>query len=133
MIQLSYQIKRVGNDEDSLLILTCDQEEVEALKELLDDRGRFGDREEAEALEYLIGNSELDWATDEDKIYHGDLTDAPMLKIEEGLDELNENTRVVGRWAFMEYCLRSFLTDLIDNQRATFIGFCEDSCITTPA
>lgn len=130
MIQLQHQIKRVGSEEDSVLLLTCDEETVEELKELQDDRGHFGYREEAEALEYLLGNSELNWATDEDKIYHGDLTDAPMLKIEELADEATDEYRVVGRWAFMDYALRSFLTDLINHQRATFVGFCEDKCIT---
>jgi hypothetical protein len=94
------------------LILKADENERRELKELVEEKGT-GDLAEAEALERLIANSELDWIGEGET---GDLTTAPMLGIRD------ESGKVLSRWAFMDYQVRSFLTDLIETGKAVFIG-----------
>lgn len=66
---------------------------------------------ETQALEPLICNSELDWIAPEDI---GALTDAPILGLRD------ESGKVTAAWGYMDYCLRSFVDDLINNGKAVF-------------
>jgi hypothetical protein len=76
------------------------------------DTKEFSRMSEFEALEHLMANSELDWISPEEI---GALTDAPMLGLrdEEGIP--------TAAWGFMDYALRSFLTDLVENGKAVFV------------
>jgi hypothetical protein len=69
--------------------------------------------QECDFLEPLVCNSELDWI---DPTETGDLTEAPMLGIRD------EEGKVIERWAYMDYQVRSFLSDLADNGYAVFTG-----------
>ncbi len=99
-------------NENGCLILTADAEEREIIRKVVEESGTTI-AVEAEALEHLLSNSELDWITSEET---GDLTDAPMLGLRD------EEGEVLARWAFMDYQLRSFLQDLIDNGKAVFVS-----------
>jgi len=83
------------------------------IRELASDTGEFDSRAEYEALEHLTCNSELGWINPEEI---GALTSAPILGLR---DELGEP---IAAWGFMDYQVRSFLTDLIENGRAVFIS-----------
>jgi len=96
------------------LIITASAEEVINLRQIREDDPDFGTHQaEVECLEHLLANSELDWV---DPSECGDLTAAPILGIRD------ENGDVVARWGFMNYALRSFMTDLADEGRAVFQG-----------
>jgi hypothetical protein len=95
------------------LIIKASPLEREALKELASETGEFGSVGEADALEELIANSELDWISPDEM---GDLTSAPMLGLRD------EEGRVTARWAFMDYQIRSFVSDLIETGKAIFIS-----------
>jgi hypothetical protein len=101
------------------LIITASEEERQELREWRDDETReWGTPSaEAEALESLTCNSELDWC---DPSETGDLTDAPMLAIRE--EDPDGNPVIVERWAFMNYQLRTFLDDLTDTGKAVFVS-----------
>lgn len=107
MIQLKHRI----TDDRRKLILLADDDVRAALAEMMEDEPR---NPEAEAMDYLTSNSELSWV---DPSECGDLTDAPILGIrgEEYVD-------VEERWGFMDYALRSFVTDLIESGKAVFIA-----------
>lgn len=132
--------------EGSKLILTADDGARKELAEMKEDAGgQFGDRQEVEALESLIANSELDWINPKDT---GDLTEAPMLGVfgEEftsqgglldrpplpdgalGAVQYGQNGDVgfwmpiLRRWAFADYQVRSFLDDLLSEGRAEFVS-----------
>jgi len=94
------------------LILRADLRDRRALKELVAEKGT-SDLAEAEALEPLVCNSELDWVRPEEC---GALTSAPMLGIR------NEDGTVFAAWAFMDYQVRPFLTDLIEDGKAVFVN-----------
>ena len=96
------------------LIIRANAIERENLKELANGSGEFDLRAEGEALEHLLANSELDWISPEET---GDLTSAPML----GLRDKDGNA-TDARWAFMDYQIRSFVTDLIETGQAVFIS-----------
>ena len=102
-------------DDRKKLILSIDPEEQAALQltrtEDPDDWGTT--RLESEVMEPIICNSELQWIDPADT---GDLTDAPMLGI------CDEEENILERWAFMDYQVRSFLDDLADHGKATFIS-----------
>jgi hypothetical protein len=102
-------------DDRKKLTLTIDPEEQAALQltrtEEPDDWGTT--TLETDFLEPLICNSELEWIDPADT---GDLTDAPMLGI------CDEEENILERWAFMDYQVRSFLDDLADHGKATFIS-----------
>lgn len=94
------------------LILTADSLERETLAELIKD-DNANRHAEYEALEHLLANSELDWIAPEEI---GALTDAPILGLRD------EQGKPTNAWAFMDYQVRSFLTDLVTDGRATFIS-----------
>ena len=96
------------------LILTCSPSEQDAIRGLADpNTGEFDSRAEYDALESLLANSELDWIRPEEI---GALTSAPILGIR---DEQGEPTAA---WGFMDYAVRSFLTDLIEHGKAVFVS-----------
>lgn len=136
MIKLTHEI----NGDRSVLTLRADTQARQALEELYQsDPENFGSiSSELEALEWLLGNSELTWI---DPVFTGDLTDAPLLGIEEGPFRFSElpqaylGTRFVGRfgepvadrynaiverWGFEPYALRSFLSDLLAQGEVNF-------------
>ena len=94
------------------LIIKADERERRELKELVEEKGPTISTE-GDALESLTCNSELEWISPEET---SDLTSAPMLGIRD------ESGKVLSRWAFMDYQIKSFLTDLIETGKATFIG-----------
>jgi len=105
---------------DGNLKITVTKEEMCELKVTRSDyeQGLTGDWcwssvHEAEILEPLLANSELQWIAPSET---GDLTDAPMIGIR------NEDDTVHSRWAFMDYQVRSFIDDLIDKGEAIFTG-----------
>jgi len=111
------------------LIISCDRQEKKALEEFLEENET--EMPEWEALEWLLGNSELQWVSPEDT---GDLTSAPMLGIwgEESRDKSGPcgylmtggdekglfYTPILERWAFMSYQLRTITQDLRETGRA---------------
>lgn len=92
------------------LILKVDSMERSAIADLIAEKGAT-DRAECEALESLIGNSELDWV---DPCEIAALTSAPILGIR------GEDGEVLAAWGFMDYAVRSFLDDLIQTGQAVF-------------
>jgi len=122
--------ERVGTN----LVITCTPEEQAALKEL-PDRTMAA---ESDALEWLTSNSELQWINPCDT---GDLTDAPMLgvlglecykdnlpperfgEVEVGHDKGGTYYQpILERWAYMSYCLHSFIDELIEKGQVTFVS-----------
>ena len=95
------------------LIIQVNPTERENLKELANESGEFNTQSEYDSLEWLVCNSELEWI---DPSETGDLTDAPMLGLRD------ENGNVTARWAFMDYQVRSFVTDLIKTGKAVFVS-----------
>ena len=96
------------------LILRANVEEREAIRAFANsETGEYGCIAVAEVLESLIDNSELGWIAPEEC---GDLTDAPILGLRD------ENGKVTARWAFMDYQVRSFLTDLVETGQAIFVS-----------
>jgi len=98
------------------LIITADSSDRKAMREIRRNakRLRLGDSAvECEALENLIANSEIDWVAPEDI---GALTSAPILGIRD------EEGKVIAAWGFMDYCLRSFVDDLIKTGKAVFVS-----------
>lgn len=70
-------------------------------------------------LEPIVCNSELDWIS---AAWTGDLTDAPMLGITEWDLPQQDDPKVLERWAFMDYQVRSVLEDLRDKGECVFVG-----------
>jgi hypothetical protein len=122
------------------LTLEADEAERAELRAAMDERPEhFGTLDhEAEFMESLIANSELEWINPEDT---GDLTGAPMLGIygpecqeselpadrigalECGRDSFRGFYQpILQRWAFMDYAIRSFLADLMNTGKAVFIA-----------
>lgn len=129
MIQLTYTI----DADKGALTLVADADAQREIAELIDYKGA-NTATEADALEHLIGNSELQWIDPSDT---GDLTDAPTLGIlgEESLEDKpgpygsiyrgddgdgSIFAPIIERWAFMDYAVRSFLTDLATTGKAVF-------------
>jgi hypothetical protein len=121
------------------LILKADAVERESIKQMVADHGcDYCGQCEANALESLIANSELEWIRPEEI---GALTSAPILGIYGNETELPANVKhpedllIIGRWdgktwyqpvsaawGFMDYAVRSFLQDLIEDGKAVFIS-----------
>src|SRR5437868_6992290 len=100
-------------NEGKTLRIIADESERANLRELKQGDNWFDlARAEGEALEHLVCNSELEWVNPADT---GDLTDAPMLGIMSG-------DKILARWAYMDYQVRTFLDDLIDRGSADFIS-----------
>lgn len=130
--------------ENGTLVLTCDAKEQQQLRDTYSENpSYFGTHtHENEFCEGLISNSELEWIEPE---WTGDLTDAPMLGMT-GRDDITDSERaaysapvygwrptghdekgnsyaaILNRWAFMDYQLRSFLTDLMEKGEAKFVS-----------
>lgn len=123
----------INPDRSRLSIIASDAERAE-LMDTRDESRKWGTTAlECEVMESLLANSELQWINPADT---GDLTDAPMLGILG--DEQREESGPYGcvqcghdehgpwfqpileRWAFMDYCLRTFLDDLVDGGVAIF-------------
>lgn len=66
-----------------------------------------------ETFEWLTGNSEYEFVLPEET---GDLTSAPLLGVRD------EEGKIVQRWGFMDYQLRSPQDDLADAGKCQFIG-----------
>ena len=107
-MQFHYDLNGTG-----CLIIEASEAEREELRELERERGGFGTREECDALEHDLCNNGLQWI---DPCDTGDLTSAPMLGF------YDEDGNVYARWAFMDYALRSFLTDLAETGKAVFVS-----------
>ena len=101
------------------LVLIADDSDRAALRELRGPVGPYGETKrsyleiEADALEGLICNSELEWVRPEEI---GALTSAPIIGLRD------EEGKPTAAWGFMDYALRSFVDDLIDTGRATFVS-----------
>jgi hypothetical protein len=105
-------------NENSCLILMADSNDIENIKEDMENaisEDSIISINEAEygALEELIANSELEWTSSDET---GDLTDAPMLCIRD------ENAKIIQRWAYMDYQVKSFLEDLLETGKAVFVS-----------
>lgn len=130
---MTYEI----SEDRSRLTLKVDQFEQANLKVLREEEPEWGTwSAEADVMEHLLCNSELDWVSPSDT---GDLTDAPLLGIV-GSEE--ERTReqigphgamlcggdaggawyipILERWGFQSYCIKSFMDDLADKGEAVF-------------
>ena len=128
------------NEDRSHLILTVDEEEQAYLRGLREeDTESWGTSLlESEVTEQLRCNSELGWIDPSDT---GDLTDAPILGITGGDDDMTRECKgpygailgggdkdgdyyypILERWGYMSYQLRSFLDDLADGGRAVFVN-----------
>jgi hypothetical protein len=94
------------------LIIKADTADMAALEGLRNESGEFDSRAEAIALEDLLANSELDWIQPEEC---GDLTDAPILGFRD-----KDGKAADARWGFMDYQIRSFISDLIETGQAVF-------------
>lgn len=101
--------------------LTLRVDDCEAFAEFVHERADELDADAtlADACEALLANSSLDWIAPDEL---GDLTAAPML------GERDSGGRVVSRWAFMDYQIKSVLAELRDNGRAEFVGEAFDDC-----
>jgi hypothetical protein len=95
------------------LIITADSIEREHLKELANEQGEFTCTAEYDALESLVCNSELNWIQPEEI---SALTSAPILGLRD------EQGEPIAAWAFMDYQVRSFVSDLIETGKAVFIS-----------
>jgi len=93
------------------LILYANSCEREAIAEAIKDNGgECNANMEYDILEPLLARSDLGWIAPEDI---GALTDAPIL----GIRRLGA---VWAAWGFMDYQVRSFLTDLVEHGLAIF-------------
>ena len=102
--------------EKVLYTIKADPHPVLAFSNLIEPRQYKGKGKlglEAEALEPLICNSELDWVAPEDI---GALTSAPILGIRNPAGEVD------AAWGFMDYAVRSFVDDLINTGKAIFVS-----------
>ena len=108
-----YNMHYTLNEKRNRLTIHADLDDQARLAEIkTDDPDEWGTLVcEADILEPLICNSELDWI---DPSETGDLTDAPMLGIR------GEDETVLERWAFMSYQIRSFCDDLLTTGEAVF-------------
>ncbi len=100
-------------NENGVLVIRATNEEREVLRELASEEGEYSAQAEYDALDWLVCNSELEWI---DPSETGDLTDAPMLGIRD------ENGEVRARWAYMDYQVRSFVSDLVERGEAVFVS-----------
>ena len=134
-MSIKYQI----NKDAGTLTLTADDEARAEIRELVEEEMRRGWQWlEAEALDYLTSNSDLQWINPEDT---GDLTDAPMLGITGGEEAETREKKgpfgavhvggdekgpifspILERWGFMDYAVRSFLEDLMETGKAVFVN-----------
>lgn len=123
-------------NKTQLTIIVDDVErmELQELKLELQDEFR-SDRAIHDFLEPLISNSELQWIDPSDT---GDLTDAPMLGILGETIDKNEGPfgavhvghwddkdwyqPILQRWAYMDYQVRSPLSDLLAIGWANFVS-----------
>jgi hypothetical protein len=105
--------------DDKKLTITVDEETRGFLQDLIEANGGEANlRCEYDALESLVCNSDLEWIQPHEI---GALTDAPILGIVER-DDHGTITRVIHAWGFEPYALRSFVSDLIDDGKATFVS-----------
>jgi hypothetical protein len=97
---------------NGVLIIRCDATEQSLIRQV-QETAKCGRDAEFDALESLLCNSDLEWI---DPSETGDLTDAPILGIRD------ENGAVLARWGYMDYQVRSFLDDLIQDGKAVFVS-----------
>lgn len=114
------------SDDKAKLTLIADECDLEALRQMKAEpqyENQFDcDLWLCDFLEPLLCNSELEWIEPHET---GDLTDAPMIGIYQGDDELPEafdGRRVHSRWAFMDYQVISVQQRLLDTGKAVFVG-----------
>jgi hypothetical protein len=124
-------------NENGDLVIKAGPKDREAIRGMLKD-GKPPCQHEADCLESLIANSELAWIPEGATC---DLTGAPMLGIlgEEGTEHtvFLENhgliptgndgywptfVPILKRWAYMNYQVRSFVTDLLETGECVFQG-----------
>lgn len=135
---MTYKINERGN-----LVITATPEERADITPPESDQFLYED----ECLEKLIANSELDWIPE--GVSTRDLTGAPMLGIlgDEGMEDHSffpENfgfiptgsdgvarwaRPIIARWAYMDYQVRSFVTDLIEKGECEWEGGYADGVI----
>ena len=130
--------------EDGCLVLRVDSRDQRELRRIRDEKddeyGPWGSVAlEAEAMEQLVCNSELDWVNPSD--ITGNMTEAPTQLdcIEEmpagskfptnfGLhwvghwNTLGRYQPILARWRYMNYAVRSFLDDLADTGESVWQG-----------
>lgn len=94
------------------LILYADSKDQTNIREIIEMYGKTL-RAESEVLQGMFANSELEWIAPEEI---GALTSAPILGLRDDKGE------PIAAWAFMDYQVRSFLTDLLENGKAIFIS-----------
>ena len=102
----------ISEDKKRLTIL-ADEDDKREIAEMIEDNG-LSALVEYDALGGIIANSDLDWISPEE---NGDLTDALILGYRD-----EEGFSTGERWAYMDYQVRSFLSDLINIGKATFIA-----------
>jgi hypothetical protein len=106
----------ISSDRKTLTFLASN----ELRTELQEKNGHFSDVDEAEVLEPVLCNSELDWVNPSET---GDLTDAPMVGIRDQIEENGQLIHLIPeRWAYTDYQIKSFLEDLRDTGKAIFIS-----------
>jgi len=111
-------------DEYKRLVITVDAEERAELQEMKDendaDKPFISDAAMYDFLEPLTCNSDLDWISPDET---GDMTSAPMLGIRDYQDEnCIEESKIISRWAFMDYQVVSVLEVLLHDGEAIFVG-----------
>jgi hypothetical protein len=122
------------NERGDLVIIALPKDR-EAIRGMLED-GEDACQHETDCLESLIANSELEWIPEG---VTGDLTSAPMLGIL-GAEQESETgphgaipsssdrfQPILKRWAYMNYAVRSFVTDLLENGLCVFQGGYEEA------
>jgi hypothetical protein len=105
-------MKHLISPNKSCLLITVDEDERKQLAEMEDIHS---DKALHDFLEPLTGNSELEWVYPE---HTGDLTDAPML----GITDNSDTPKIIARWAWMNYQVKSFLEALRDHGKAVLLG-----------
>lgn len=114
---------KISEDRRTLTI-SVDEKERQELRDWPEDQAGMSnenlqsDMAMTDFLEPLTCNSDLEWINPADT---GDLTDAPMLGIYER-SERARNDRILERWGFMDYQVRSVLEDLRDKGEVVFVG-----------
>ena len=107
---------RISADRNSLRLFADEDARAELRSEYyVDNLVGFTAEAETDALEWLLCNSELSWVSAVDT---GDLTEAPLLGIVDyGPDG---SVKVLERWGYEPYQVKSFLHDLMLDGETTF-------------
>ena len=105
------QVNHIISADRSKLTLFIDPEDREELRTLMEESIEGGSAPEYEALDHMIGNSELDWVFPSET---GDLTDAHLLGIRD------EEGEVIERWGYAPSAVKCFLKEMLDGEQVSF-------------